>query len=140
MHKKYYLTIIVSHLAVALTLLFPVLRVDVIRLGLYGGTTTSAHYLNLFDYIINDINTLAGIFILVLAIMNVAGIAIAIYGIFSKTKRSLPVILSFALGFSSATMSALQIYLGSFALLVISIVSFALIAFSSIKLMKIDEK
>lgn len=140
MHKKYYITIIISHLAVALTLLFPVLRVDEIRLSLSGGTTTSAYYMNLFDYLVNEINILAGVFIFILALLNVTGIIIAIYGIFSKSERSLHVILSFALGFSSATMSALQIYLGSIALLVISIVSFALIAFSSIRLMKIDEK
>ena len=140
MHKKYYINIIISHLAVAVTLFFPVLRVDEIRLGLSGGTTTSAYYMNLFDYLSNEINVIAGVFILILAILNVCGILIAIYGIFDKKKKSFPVILSFALGFSSATMSAIQIYLGSKALLLISVAAFALVAYSSIKLMKIEEK
>ena len=43
MHKKYYIAIIISHLAVVTSLFFPVLRVDDIRLGLTGGTTKSAY-------------------------------------------------------------------------------------------------
>ena len=140
MHKKYYINIIISHLAVAVTLFFPVLRVDEIRLGLSGGTTTSAYYMNLFDYLMNDINILAGVFILILGLLNVFGIVVAVYAIFDKKKKSFPVIVSFILGFSSATMSAIQIYLGSMSLLIISIASFALVAYSSIKLMRIEEK
>ena len=140
MHKKYYIAIIISHLAVVTSLFFPVLRVDDIRLGLTGGTTKSAYYMNLIDYIVNDINTLAGVFILVLAILNLIGAGFAAYGIITKSKKTFPVILSFILGFSSATMSALQIYSGSGTLLVVSIISFAVTAYSSIKLMKIEEK
>ncbi len=140
MHKKYYITIILSHLSVVLALFFPVLRVDEIRLGLSGGTTTDAYYMNLFEYISNDINIVSGIFIIFLVVASIAGIAFAIVGLVNKTKKPSIAIISFALGFSSASMSAIQIYSGSFVLLAISVVSFFLIAFSSIKLMKIEEK
>lgn len=140
MHKKYYLIIMLAHLSVPLSLLFPVLRVDEIRLGISGSTTTSAYYLNIFEYIYSDIYTLTGLFILFLAIAQLAGVIIAIVGMANKTMKHVPILLSFVLGFSSAIMSALQIYSGSHMLFIISAISFVIVSIFSINLMKLEEK
>ncbi len=140
MHKKYYLIIMLAHLAVPVSLLFPVLRVDEIRLGVSGATTTSAYYLNIFEFIYSDIYTLTGLFILFLAIAQIAGVIIAIVGMSNKTIKHIPILLSFVLGFSSAIMSALQIYSGSYMLFIISAISFVVVSIFSVNLMKLEEK
>lgn len=140
MHKKYYAIIILAYLAVPISLLFPVLRVNEIRLGLSGGTTTSEHYMNIFEYVYNDIYTITGLLILFLALVQLVGVGIAIVGLVEKGVRSILVRLTFISSFSCAILAALQIYSGSRILFVICAISFVLIAFSSIRLMRIEEK
>ncbi|MBQ8545355.1 MAG: hypothetical protein IJ437_00235 [Clostridia bacterium] len=140
MHKKYYAIIILAHLIVPISLLFPILRVNEIRLGLSGGTTTSEHYMNIIEYIASDIYTITGILILFLALIQLAGVGIAVVGLVEKSVRSILVRLSFISSFSCAILAALQIYSGSRILFIICAVSFVTIAFSSIRLMKIEEK
>ena len=140
MHKKYYAIIMVAYLVVPISLLFPVLRVNEIRLGLSGGTTTSENYMNLFDYIYNDIYIITGLLMLALVIVQIVAAIIALLGLINKEVKSIFVRLTFIASFSCAILAALQMYSGSHALFIICAASFVTIAFASIRLMKIEEK
>ena len=140
MHKKYFLIIMLSHLVVPISMLFPVLRVNEIRLVPSGSTLADEYYINLFDYIYSGLYIFTGFFILALITLQIIFSVLALVGLVSKKHRPIIIRLLFVSSFLSAVLGALQIYSGSSILFILCAISFALIAFASIKLIKIEEK
>ncbi len=139
MHRKFYIAILVSHLSLIVSMLFPVLKVNEIRLAPWGGGNSQVQNLNLIEYIGKGVSPITGYFMIFFVAIALAGVANSVYGIISKKVSSLSVKLSFVFGFSSASMAALQLYSNSILLLVICIVTFAIISIASVRLIKIDE-
>ena len=140
MHKKYFLIVMLSHLVVPISMLFPVLRVNEIRLASSGSTLADEYYINLFEYIYSGLYTFTGFLILALITLQVAFSVLAFVGFLSKNLKPMIVRFLFVSSFLSAVLGALQIYSGSSVLFILCAVSFGLIAFASIKLIKIEEK
>ena len=140
MHKKFFLIIALSHLVVPVSMLFPVLKVNEIRLASSGGTLTDEYYINLFQYIYTDIHTFTGFLTVSLVVLQILAVIVALFGLFSKKLNSVFVRILFVSCFLCAILAALQIYAGSSILFIISAISFGIIAFASVKLMKLEEK
>ena len=71
MHKKYFLIIMLSHLVVPISMLFPVLRVNEIRLASSGSTLADEYYINLFEYIYSGLYMFTGFLILALITLQI---------------------------------------------------------------------
>lgn len=139
MHRKYCIMILVSHLSLVVSMFFPVLTVSEIRLAPWGAGDQQEQSLNIIDYMNKAISPITGYFMIFLLIVAILGIGNAVFGIARKNVNSLSVKLAFIFGFSSAAMAALQIYSGSVLLLLISVATFVVISFASVKLIKMDE-
>lgn len=139
MHRKYYIAILVSHLFLIVSMLFPVLKVSEIRLAPWGAGDQQEQNLNLIEYINKAISPITGYFMIFLLLVAALGAANAVLGIVLNKVNSVSVKIAFIFGFSSAAMTALQIYSGSVLLLLISVITFVAITFCSVKLIKIDE-
>ena len=139
MHRKFYIAILVSHLSLIVSMIFPVLKVNEIRLTPGGAGSAQVQNLNLFQYIAKEVSPITGYFMIFLLVIAIGGIVNSVYGIISKKVGSLSVKLAFVFGFSSAAMAALQLYSNSALLLIICIVTFAIISVASVKLIKMDE-
>lgn len=139
-NKKYFLFISISHLVVILASFFPLINVDELRIGIGGAENTETYFINIVNYVQNEIYPLTGIFIVSLMIVATIGIINSMIGFFSKKLNSTNVKLAFILGFSSAIFAALLMYSNSVAFFIICASSFALISFSAIKLIRAEEK
>ena len=139
MHRKHYIFILISHLVLAISLLFPVITVSEIRLAPLLGTESQTHSLNLIEYTAKSINPVTSYLMIAFLIIAIAGISNAIFGIISKKLKPTSVKLSFIFGFSSAAMAAVQLYSGSRILITICVATFAVISVASIRLIKLEE-
>lgn len=138
-YKKFHIITVVAHSFVVTCMFFPLINVNALRIGGSVGDA-DPYFMNVVNYLQNEIYPLTGIFMISLMILASMGAANSVMGIFSKKIRPVNVKLSFIFGFSEATMAALLLYSGSVALFFICAVSFALISFTSIKLIKIEER
>lgn len=136
MHKKHFLLIMLSHLIVVLSLFAPLIRVSENRLNNSGITTADTNYLNIFQYVYNDIYTVTAVVMIILAVLSLVGIGTAVYGIVKKEVNTRAVKISFALSFSLSAMGALQMYSKSYVLFIICAVCFFVASICSIRLMK----
>ena len=138
--KKHYIMIALSHLAMILSLFFPLINVNEQRIGIGGAENTESYFINIISYVKNEIYPLTGICMTILMIISVLGIVNAMIGIFSKKINNTNVKIAFIFGFSSAIGAALLLYSNSILLFSILAGSFALISYASIKLFMAEEK
>ena len=115
------------------------LCVNALRIGA-SVTEAEPYYMNVVNYLQNEIYPLTGIFMISLMIMASLGVVNSMIGIFSKKILPVNVKLSFIFGFSEATLAALLLYSGSVSLFIISATAFALISLAAIKLIKLEER
>ena len=139
MKKKLYLLTLFSHLAVLIALCTPVIRMTETRMNMNGEKEAYSYYINLIKFAKDDIYSFTSMYMLVLTLVHIVGIANAIVGIFQKEYNNVSVNLTLMCGFASALMGALQLYSKSYALFAICAISFLVIAFCSIKLVKSEK-
>ena len=139
-NKKYFLAIIISHLAVIISLFFPLINVDEIRIGISGVEGTETYFINVVEYIQTDIYPLTSIIMISLMIMATFGVVNSVVGIFIRKLHAVNVKLSFIFGFSSAIFAALLLYSSSVVLSLICAGSFIIISVASIRLIKAEEQ
>ena len=139
MHRKYYIAILVSHLTLAVTLFFPVINVDEIRLMPWADAQSEAQSLNLIEYTAKSINPVTAYLMIAFLVVAVVGAGNAVFGLISKKLNTVSVKLSFIFGFSSASMAAMQIYSVSNVLIIICAITFAVISIASIRLIRLEE-
>ncbi|MBO5287081.1 MAG: hypothetical protein J6B34_03045 [Clostridia bacterium] len=140
MKNKLHIGILASHLVVVISLFTPIFRVDETRMGISGNHLTDVHYLNIMQYISNDVHTLTAILMVILSILHLIGIVNGIYGLLFKGYHHGAIKNAFVFGFASATMGALQLYSQSYVFFVICAISFCVISICSIRLMKLEDK
>lgn len=138
-YKNFHIIIAAAHSFVVTAMFFPLINVNSQRIG---ATVSEAepYYMNVVNYLRNEIYPLTGIFMITLMILASLGAVNSMMGVFSKKIRPINVKLSFILGFSEATLAALLLYSGSGALFLISASAFALISVAAIKLIRIEER
>ena len=137
--KKFHIIIASAHSRVVLDMFFPLINVNALRIGA-SVTEAEPYYMNVVNYLQNEIYPLTGIFMISLMIMASLGVVNSMIGIFSKKILPVNVKLSFIFGFSEATLAALLLYSGSVSLFIISATAFALISLAAIKLIKLEER
>ena len=125
MSKKYFLLILVSHAIVPISLLFPVLQIS-----------QGLEHINIFEYISQNQYFYVKISLVTFIIAELCGLANAIYGLSKKDLHHKNIQMSFLLGFSSAILGAMLIGAGSYMFSFICAISFVVISYSAIKLMK----
>lgn len=130
MGKKFFLVILIFHALVPLSLLFPVLQIS--------EAIESSGYYNVFDYIRLNSYTYVTVLLVIFVIVELCGLGNAIYGLTLKKLNSKNIGFSFLLGFSSAILGAMFLSSGSYLFFIICAVSFIVISYSSIKLMKLE--
>ena len=138
-YKKFHIIIAVAHSFVVTAMFFPLINVNALRIGVSIGEA-DPYFMNVVNYLQNEIYPLTGIFMISLMILASLGAINSIMGIFSKKIRPINVKLAFIFGFSEATLAALLLYSGSAALFAICAVSFVLVSFSAIKLIRLEER
>ena len=131
MKQKAYITISCSHLAVLVALVTPIIRVTGV-----GGAEESTFYTNIFNYVSINMNALSTVIMLILIAVHFVGIANAAYGIIKKNYNHFSINMTFLCGFASALMGALFLYSKSYMLFTICALSFLIVSFCSIKLIK----
>lgn len=139
MKKKLYVTTLVAHLLVLLSLLTPIIRITEIRMNISGEKVINSYYVNIIKFVQDDIYSFTSLFMMVLILVHVIGIINAIVGVVKKRYSHLSINITIICGFASALMGALHLYSRSYTLFVICAVSFFAIAFCSIKLIKSED-
>ena len=91
---------------------------------------------NVFTFIANNQYTYVTILLITFLIVELCGLANAIYGLSIKELNHKNIQVSFLLGFSSAILGAMFISAGSYLFFIICAISFIAISYSAIKLMK----
>lgn len=131
MKKRFFIYIIIAHLLVPIFLILPIHRLRV-------GIGESISFISIFEYIENANNHLITAMLIVFIVIEFLGIANAIYGI--KTDGNhLSTRNSFALGFSSAILGAMFLSFGSYIFFLVCAISFLVISYFSIRLMKMEK-
>ena len=138
MHKKYYLLSLICHGCVALSLCFPLISVSESRLNNTGNTLVDTNFLNIFQYVYNDIYTITAILMIILGVVEILGALNCIYAISKKHVSRLASKLAFLFGFSSAIMGALQVYSRSYLFFFICAAAFVLNQVCAIRIMKLE--
>lgn len=138
MHKKYYLLSLICHSVVAVSLCFPVISVSETRLNNVGNTLTDTNFLNIFQYVYNDVYTITAVLMIILGVFEILGAMNCLYAMTKSTVERLPSKLAFIFGFSSAIMGALQVYSRSYILFVICASAFVLSEICAIRLMRLE--
>lgn len=138
MKRKIYIINLISHMAVLLALLTPVIRITEIRMSLSGEKETFSHYVNIIQFVKDDIYSFTSIYMLFLTFVHVVGIVNAVAGVARERFSHLSINLTIICGFASALMGALHLYSKSYTLFAICALSFLAIAVCSIKLVKME--
>ena len=131
MSKKYFWIILIFHLLIPASLLFPVLKVT--------NSLSSHNMLNIFNFIKENPSTYVTVLLIVFTVFELMGIANAIYGIARKEANHKNTQATFLLGFSSAILGAMFISTGSYLFFFLCAISFIAISYASIKLMKLEK-
>ena len=135
---KYYIIALCSHLTVLCVLLMPIIRVTETKMTSISDKTVTSIYVNVFEFLQVNLNSLSSIIMIILMSAHVAGIVNAIVGIIKKGYVNVCVSLTFICGLASAFMGALQLYSGSYTLFAICALTFLAISFCSVRLIKIE--
>ncbi len=135
MFKRLISVILLAHLLVPLSLLLPVLQIPENASSLIE----ASHYYNIFDYVILNKYVYVTALLISFIVAELLGVANAIYGLAQKEIKHFHVRASFVLGFSSAILGAMFISAGSYTFFAVCAISFLLISYCSIKLMKLEK-
>lgn len=131
--KKYFIFIVIAHLLVPVSLLFPVLNLQERMAG-------STENVNIFRFVNDNHYVFLTVLILILLFASVLGAATALYGIFSKNEnKHAPIRNSFFIGFSEAILSAIFLSSGSYIAFTICAIMFIVISVSAIRLLKLEK-
>ena len=131
MSKKYFWIIVAFHAIVPISLFFPVLRTP--------NLSNSSSRINVIDYIRLNQYKYVSILLIIFVVVELAGLINAIYGLTLKKLSHKNIGCSFLLGFSSAILGAMFLSADSLLFFIICAVSFVVISYSSIKLMKLEQ-
>ncbi len=131
MSRKFFWIILISHLIVPISLFFPVLQDFEI--------SNSSTLFNIFDFIRQNQYVYITVLLITFILIELCGLANAIYCLTKKAPSNRNISISFLFGFSSAILGAMFISVGSYPFFIICAVSFLLISYSSIKLMKLEK-
>ena len=88
MHKKHFIFILLSHLVMVGSLFAPLIRVSENRLNNTGITLIDTNYVNIFQYVYNDIYTVTAVFMIILALISITGAVLAILLIFLSVEKT----------------------------------------------------
>ena len=138
MKRKIYIINFVSHMAVLLALLTPVIRITEIRMSLSGEKEDFSHYVSIIQFIKDDIYSFTSIYMLFLTLVHIVGIVNAVIGIVKEQFSHFSINVTIICGFASALMGALHLYSKSYVLFTVCALSFLAIAVCSIKLVKME--
>lgn len=127
MNKKYLIAILISHLVVPLSIIFPILKIT--------GTDSNNVMCNFFEYIKSNPTIYATILLIIFLVFELIGAGNSIYVLAKKEITHKNIQSLFLLGFSSAILGAMYISVARI-FFVICAISFVLISYASIKLMK----
>lgn len=130
MKKRFFAYIISSHLAVLISLLFPIHR-------LKTGIKESISFINFFEYLDQNQSMIVNVLFIILILAEALGIANGIYGIVKKNHFSIR--NAFTLGFSSAILAAMLLSSGSYIFFLICAASFLVISYFSLRLLKTEK-
>jgi hypothetical protein len=139
MHKKYFVLILISHLAMIGSLFAPLIRVSENRLNNTGITLVDTNYVNIIQYVYNDIYTVTAVFMIILSLISIGGAILSVIGITRESLSTKIVKISFGCCFSRAAMGALQMYSKSYVLFLICAVCFFASAICTIRLMRLEK-
>ena len=128
MRLKAYLVILSAHMTVLTALVTPIIRTSF--------DEASSEYMNIFQFAEININSLSTFLMLFLTLVHIAGVGNSLYGIFKRSYSHISINMTFICGLASALMGALQLYSKSYALFSICAITFFVISFCSIKLIK----
>ena len=135
MHKKYFIVILLSHLFIPVSLLFPVLQVPSNAVS----ELSEFEFFNVVSFIQLNQYTYVTVLLVLFTIVELFGVINAVYGLAKNELKHRTVQLSFLMSFSSAILGAMFISASSYIFFVICALSFVMIAYSSIKLMKLEQ-
>ncbi|MBQ8163686.1 MAG: hypothetical protein IJZ93_04915 [Clostridia bacterium] len=136
MYKKHFSVILLSHLIALISLLFPILRVEEMRIGYGGNMRIEFLYTNIFGYTSYDVYIMISVFIIALSFLTFAAI---IFDILAMNKKEYTLIyskVSFFLTLSIAMMGALAAGAGSYMFSLICAVSFVISSVLLIRVIK----
>ena len=136
---KAYLGILLSHLTVLIVLFTPIIRMSEIIIDVSGEKVTNVYSVNLVDFIKGQGDTTTTFIMIVLTAGHIVGIANAVFGLVKKGHNHISINLTFVCSFASALMGALLLYSRSYVLFSVCAVSFVMISFCSIKLIKAEQ-
>ena len=131
MIKKLYIAILLSHLLVPISLLFPILKIS--------ESLEGQGYYNVINYIILNEYTYVTVLLIIFSIVELCGLSNAIYGLTINELNRKNISMSFLFGFSSAILGAMFISTGSYLFFIICAISFVVISYASIRLMKLEQ-
>ncbi|MBR2024536.1 MAG: hypothetical protein IKA02_01865 [Clostridia bacterium] len=129
MNKKYLFTILIFHLIVPISIFFPILKVS--------SASSNSTLCNIFEFVTNNPSTYATVLLIVFLVFELIGAGNVIYLLAKKEISHKNTQTIFLLGFSSAILGAMFISVARI-FFVICAVSFVLISYASIKLMKCE--
>jgi len=136
--NKVYITVLLSHLIVLLSLFAPIIRVNLGEMKVEGESLLDSYYTNIVESVLNNAYDVTTILMLVLVFFHMCGIANAIYGLIRKGYRNRTINVTVALSFASGLMGALQLYSKSYVLFAICAASFLVLSACSMLLVKED--
>lgn len=127
MNKKYLIAILISHLIVPISMFFPILKIT--------HADSNNVMCNAFEYVKNNPTVYATILLVVFLAFELIGAGNSIYVLAKKEITHKNIQSLFLLGFSSAILGAMYISVARI-FFAICAISFVLISYASIKLMK----
>ena len=137
--NKAYISVLLSHLVVLVVLFTPIIRVMEIKMDMLGQKIENSFFVNIIDYLKGERYSLTSVFMMLLTLGQLLGIANALYGLFKKGYSHTSISITFACSFLVALLGALQLYSKSYALFIICAVAFFVISFCSVKLIKAEK-
>ena len=139
MKNRCYIGILLSHLAVMVSLCTPIIVIKELQMDITGKRMTESYYVNIFQFVLDEKYSLTAVLMMILCIGHIVGIVNAVYGLAKNSLLHRSVNVGFVFGYSSALMGALLLYTGSYGIFTICAASFFAVSYCSVKLMK-EEK
>ena len=140
MKIRAHIAIIVSHLAVLVSLFTPIIRVNDVRMSISGEKLSDGSYIDVIQLINSDTHRVITMLTVILMALHLFGIVVSIYGLIKKGYNHLVINLTFLTSFSSGLMGALHLYLGSYIMFSVCAASFVIMAVYSILLVRKEDR
>lgn len=139
MKSKAYFTILLSHITLCIVLFTPIIRVVEIKMNSIGQKIENSFFANIVNFVRLEKSSLTAILTVVLALIQLAGVINAFYGLVKKGYSHTSINLTFVCGFAAAILGAVHLYSKSYALFAICAIAFFAVSFCSVKLIKAEE-